>query len=205
MAATMSKQERDQRQTLATTLEHFVAQGVLTLLIIVRRIKLSRASGLAHIAALHTFEKIVGDLLEIWPGEKKDTLVLMHLAKLGGVEGGDKLIVEELLKRISDEDLAKLFERWMSTDLEVTHRLTFEQFAHAFSPAELSACVRHGLTMVGILPPEASQTAEDAVSDAPPAGTDAPEATVIEEDVDDEPPTTDKPTTDKPTDGSDGK
>jgi hypothetical protein len=176
----MPKKERDQRQVLATNLELFVNQGVLSLLIILRHIKMSRASGLAYLANLHGFEKIVGDLLEVWPGEKKDTLPLMQQAILGGIESGTRQVIAKILERVSDEDLAKLLERWMSADTEVGRRLTYEQIAHAFAPPELSACVRKAMAMVDIMDdaPDADVVEEvvdvDPTPAEPPAGTSEP-------------------------------
>ncbi len=163
-----SKKERDKKLTLAAMLQHFVDLGVLNIWIILHHINLSRASGLAHIAQVHTFEKIVGDLLGIWPGDKKDTVPIMRQAMLGGIENGAKSAIEEILKRVSDDDLAKLIEHWMSKDTEPGRRVTFEQLSYAFSTAELSACVRQAMKMVEILE-------------------DAPETTVVvAEDIEEE-------------------
>lgn len=185
MAETLSRKERDKRQALAWSLENFVAQGILNIPTILRHIKMSRAIGLAYIASLHGFNLIVGALLEVWPGEKKDTLALMHQAKLGGIENGDKLIIEQILERVSDDDLAKLFDRWMATGPDAPVRLTFEQISNAFAPAELSACVRQAMKMVDILEDAPETTVVEAedieeevevVPTAPPADANAPQA-----------------------------
>jgi hypothetical protein len=177
----MSKQERDQRQVLATNLELLWGLKVLAMINIVRRIKKSRTRGLAHIAALIGYDRVLRGLLEFWPADKGDAASLMQQFILNGVEP----TIKKMLEHVSDENLAKLFERWLPEEVEVEHRLTFEQIANNFDMDELWACVRHGLEAVGLLPPEAPADGEVIVED-------------LGEDTDGSPAT-------EPTDSPDGK
>jgi hypothetical protein len=187
---TLSKQERDKRQAVATNLELFVAMKVLTLLGIVNRIKESRAHGLNRLVTLNMGvggDRNLRDLLKFRPDEKVDVTSAVYHFLLQ--DDRVKYIEEQLLPRISDEDLTKMLEGWMSEEVELGHRLTFEQITNSFDVKELWASVRHGLTIVGLLTIYESYNVPLIVpddghhTDGRSAEGDAPEAEVVEAEV----------------------
>lgn len=192
----LSKQERDKRQVLATNLELLVSLKVLAILNIVRRIKKSRARGLNRLVTLNVGvggDRNLRDLLKFRPDEKPDEKMDLASAVYRFLLLDDRVqfIEEHLLPRITDEDLTKMFEGWMSDEVPVEHRLTFDQITNTFDVDELWESVHHGLVMVDLIKTETHNMPSGVTPRWPAAEPPADEAAasapeILEEDIEEE-------------------
>ncbi|MBI5071595.1 hypothetical protein HZB93_01745 [Candidatus Falkowbacteria bacterium] len=137
-------------------------------------LKPSFVAGLKRLVGLHGFAKIVGPFYAGWHGSVEDNLTLFEAATKDF-----KLFVDELFKRIPHDETVTAFEEFLHTEDSDGHPVTWSNLVNAFPYRELDACVTESRA-------EATKAATEEA--------DAPEAEVVEEELEVVEPTAGKPT-----------